>query len=94
MPELRVSLSEYEFELLKKVKGKRTWKEFLVSLARNQEQLLVNEINEFFFRLKSLDPENHEFYEIMRVSLIAFIKDQRNTAMKMLRKTIDLLSKS
>ena len=91
MPEIRISLDDEAFQLLKSAKGKRTWKEFLVSLVSSREQLLINEINEFFDKLKTLDPENYQFYEIMRVSLIAFTKNQNKIAIKMLRKTIELL---
>jgi len=51
VPELRISLTEDEYELLLKAKGSKTWKQWLLDIAMEQvepESMAVREINEVF----------------------------------------------
>ena len=78
LPELRLSLSEYEFEILKRAKGNRTWKQFLLSIAERmlEENKLIEEINRHFEELKkeivatTLDSDFVGLLERMRVIVI------------------------
>ena len=83
MPELRISLTPDEYELLQKAKGDKTWKQWLLDIAMEQvrpENIAINEINRVFQVLKEkmlvyaeLD-EVVEVVERMRVVCINLVK--------------------
>ena len=92
MKRLLIDLTDEEYERLLRVKGDRTWKELLLSLApKSKEELLIEKVNNCFMELEELDLENMEFYEVIRVILTRFIRKDLETASKMLKRLAELL---
>ncbi len=56
MPEIRISLSDDEYELLKQAKGSRSWKQFLLDAAKaeSEKEYLTREVVKRFEELKRL----------------------------------------
>ena len=93
MKKLLIELTDEEYEKLLKVKGHKTWREVILSLIpKSKEELLVHEINAFYEKIQSIDPNNYEIYELLRVTMIMLIKGNIEITVKMLNKCLEVLS--
>ena len=92
MPEIRITLTDWEYERLSRVKGNKTWKQLLLELVpKSKEEELIENINKFAEKMKKEDPENHEVYEFIRVSLIMLIRGNIEKSSKLLDECIKVL---
>ena len=87
MKRILIHLTDEEYEQLLRIKGQMTWKDLLLSMIpKSHEDLLVEKVNDFFGELKELDPDNEEFYELIRVFLILYIRRRLEKALNIMER--------
>lgn len=84
--EIRLVLDEDTYNRIVRLKGNRTWKDFLISLAENADNTyLINKVNETIAVLKQqTNDERSEIFELIRVFLIHIIKKKYEDAIEYL----------
>lgn len=70
MKEIRIVLTDEDYEALRRLKGNRSWRDLLLSVKKKTENIneyIMERIERFFNELKHEDPHKTELYELLRV---------------------------
>ena len=83
---LLLDLNDNEYEQLRELKRKKTWKEFLIGQQlKKTDDAKIRVINEYFEAMEKETDIKPEVIEYMRIIAIQFERGRNGTAVELLR---------